>query len=295
MRSAYLGRVLGVWGLLVAAALVVVMSALAEPFDPESFGPGHDARAYWAAPLDEPYQPGSVGKESAYLYSPAFLVAMSPLRALPWPIFLGLWTSVLLAVLFWLARPLLFLPLILLTLPELWGGNISMLLAAAIVVGFAHPAAWAFALLTKVVPGVGVLWFAVRREWLKLAVSLAATALVIALTALLAPGLWRDWFALLLSSSDSSTVPGSVPVPLMWRLPLAVGVIVLAAHRGQAWLLPVGVLLAMPVLWWGSLSLLAACVALRRADIDERLEAFLWTLETRYGQRVEAQRASATP
>jgi hypothetical protein len=294
VRSAYLGRVVGVWGLLVAAALVVVMTALAEPFDPESFGPGHDARAYWAAPLDEPYQPGSVGQESAYLYSPAFLVAMSPLRALPWPIFLGLWTSVLLAVLFWLARPLLFLPLILLTLPELWGGNISMLLAAVIVVGFAHPAAWAFALLTKLVPGVGVLWFAVRREWLKLAVSLAATALVIALAALVAPRLWHDWLALLLSSSDSSTVPGSVPVPLMWRLPLAVVVIVVAARRDQAWLLPVGVLLAMPVLWWGSLSLLAACVALRRADIAERLEAFLWTLEARYGRRVEAQRASAT-
>jgi hypothetical protein len=294
VRSAYLGRVVGVWGLLVAAALVVVMTALAEPFDPESFGPGHDARAYWAAPLDEPYQPGSVGQESAYLYSPAFLVAMSPLRALPWPIFLGLWTSVLLAVLFWLARPLLFLPLILLTLPELWGGNISMLLAAVIVVGFAHPAAWAFALLTKLVPGVGVLWFAVRREWLKLAVSLAATALVIALAALVAPRLWHDWLALLLSSSDSSTVPGSVPVPLMWRLPLAVVVIVVAARRDQAWLLPVGVLLAMPVLWWGSLSLLAACVALRRADIEERLEAFLWTLEARYGRRVEAQRASAT-
>jgi hypothetical protein len=293
VRSTYLGRVLGVWGLLVAAALVVVMTALAEPFEPESFGPGHDARAYWAAPLDEPYQPGSVGQESAYLYSPAFLVAMSPLRALPWPIFVALWTSVLLAVLFWLARPLLFLPLILLTLPELWGGNISMLLAAVIVVGFAQPAAWAFALLTKVVPGVGVLWFAVRREWLKMAIALAATALVIALAALVAPGLWHDWLTLLLSSSDSSTVPGSVPVPLMWRLPLAVAIIVVAARRDQAWLLPVGVLLAMPVLWWGSLSLLAACVALRRVDIEDRLEAVLWALETRYGRRVEAQRASA--
>ncbi len=83
--SAYLRRVLTFWGLLVAVLLVVLMTALSEPFEPDGFGPGQDARAYWAAPLARPYEPGSVGHESAYLYSPAFLVAMSPLRALPWP------------------------------------------------------------------------------------------------------------------------------------------------------------------------------------------------------------------
>ena len=131
MGSLELRRLLGVWGVLVAAGLVVLMMALAEPFQPDSFGPGHDARAYWAAPLDDPYVPGSVGQESAYLYSPAFIWLLSPLRALSWPLFLGIWTAGLLAVLFWLARPLLFLPLLLLALPEIWGGNITILLAAA--------------------------------------------------------------------------------------------------------------------------------------------------------------------
>ena len=69
-------------------------------------------------PWTTPTSPASVGHESAYLYSPAFLVAMSPLRALPWPIFVGLWTAILLGVLYWLARPLLFLPLVVLALPE---------------------------------------------------------------------------------------------------------------------------------------------------------------------------------
>ena len=78
-----------------------------------------------------------MGHESAYLYSPAFLQALSPLRALPWPLFVGVWTIVLLAVLLWLAGPLLFVPLVrALPCPELWGGNITILLAAAIVVGF---------------------------------------------------------------------------------------------------------------------------------------------------------------
>ena len=294
MRSADLRRLLGVWGLLLAVLLVVLMTALAEPFEPDSFGPGHDARAYWTAPIDEPYEPGSVGHESAYLYSPAFLVALSPLRALPWPLFVGLWTAGLLAVLFWLARPLLFLPLLLLALPEIWGGNITILLAAAIVVGFSRPFAWAFPLLTKVIPGVGILWFGVRREWLKFGIAIAATVGIIAVTAVVTPGLWAEWFQLLLSSTGSSTVPGSVPIPLLARLPFAVAIIVYAAWRGERWLLPIAVLLAMPVIWWGSLALLTATVALKRDDIEDRFEAALAWLGEQRTRRLAAQRAAAS-
>ena len=294
MKSTYLHRVLAVWGVLVAIGLVVLMSALAEPFQPESFGPGHDARAYWAAPLDDPYVPGSVGQESAYLYSPAFLALLSPLRALPWPLFVGLWTSVLLIALFWLARPLLFLPLLLLALPEIWGGNITILLAAAIVLGFSRPFAWAFPLLTKVTPGVGVLWFAVRREWLNMGLAIAATVAVIAAVALFTPGLWAQWFQLLLSSTGSSTVPGSVPIPLIARLPVAMAVIASAAWRGERWLLPIGVLLAMPVIWWGSLALLTASVALKRDDIEARFDMLLTDLGERYDRRIEARAAASS-
>ena len=294
MKSTYLHRVLAVWGVLVAIGLVVLMSALAEPFQPESFGPGHDARAYWAAPLDDPYVPGSVGQESAYLYSPAFLALLSPLRALPWPLFLGLWTSVLLIALFWLARPLLFLPLLLLALPEIWGGNITILLAAAIVLGFSRPFAWAFPLLTKVTPGVGVLWFAVRREWLNMGLAIAATVAVIAAVALFTPGLWAQWFQLLSSSTGSSTVPGSVPIPLIARLPVAMAVIAFAAWRGERWLLPIGVLLAMPVIWWGSLALLTASVALKRDDIEARFDMLLTDLGERYDRRIEARAAASS-
>ena len=200
---------------------------------------------------------------------------MSPLRALPWPIFVGLWTAILLGVLYWLARPLLFLPLVVLALPEIWGGNITILLAAAIVIGLSRPAAWAFPLLTKVTPGLGLLWFGVRREWSSFVLALAATVAIIALTAIVTPGLWADWFALLASSTGSSTVPGSIPVPLLVRLPVAAAVIFYAARRGQPWLLPVGVLLAMPVIWWGSLVILAASVALRREEIEARFDRLL--------------------
>jgi hypothetical protein len=292
MSFDYLRRVLGVAGLVLAVLLVLLMTAMAEPFEPDSFGPGHDARAYWAAPLDDPYEPGSVGQESAYLYSPAFLVVLSPLRALPWPIFLGLWTAGLLAVLFWMARPLLFLPLLLLALPEIWGGNITILLAAAIVLGFSRSGAWAFPVLTKVTPGLGVLWFGVRREWFKFGMAVAATAAIIAVTALVTPGLWAEWFSLLTSSTGSSTVPGSVPIPLALRLPIAAAVIAYAAWKGKRWLLPIGVLLAMPVIWWGSLALLVACVALKRDEVEAWIEALLVGIQDRYHQRLAAQEAA---
>ena len=48
-------------------------------------------------------------------------------------------------------------------------------MAAAIALGFRYPAAWSFLLLTKVTPGIGLVWFAVRREWRPLAIALGFT------------------------------------------------------------------------------------------------------------------------
>ncbi len=63
---------------------------------------------------------------------------------------------------------------------DLLVGNIHLMLGAAIVLGFRYPAAWAFPILTKVTPGVGILWFAVRREWRPLFMAVAVTAAVAA-------------------------------------------------------------------------------------------------------------------
>jgi hypothetical protein len=124
--------------------------------------------------------------------------------------------------------------------------------------------------------------------------ALAATVAIIALTAIVTPGLWADWFALLTGSTGSSTVPGSIPIPLVLRLPLAAAVIVYAARKGQAWLLPVGILLAMPVIWWGSLVILAAAVALRREDIEARFDRLLAEVERRHLRRLSAERAAVS-
>jgi len=268
-------RPLTVLGIVLAVALVLAMGLTAEPFAPDGYGPGQDARAYWAVPMAAPYVAGSVGHESAYLYSPAFLQLLTPLRILPWAAFVVVWTVLLLLVLFWLSGPLLFGPLIVLAFPELWGGNITILIAAAVVIGFRFAGSWAFPILTKVTPGLGLLWLLVRREWRSLAVAGITTATVVVVSAILAPGLWREWVELLRSSTGSSTVPGSVPIPLLVRLPFAAAFIAWAAWRDRRWLLPAGVLLAMPVIWWGSFSLLAGCVALRRDDAERILVSWL--------------------
>ncbi len=276
-RFVRLERVL-VWaGILLAISLVVVMTLTAEPFQPDGYGPGQDARAYWAVPMAAPYAPGSVGHESAYLYSPAFLQALAPIRLLSWPVFLAIWTTFLLVVLRWLSGPLLFGPLIVLTFPELWGGNITVLLAAMIVVGFLRPGVWAFAILTKVTPALGLLWFAVRREWPALVEVTLVTGAIVAVSWLIAPTLWPEWMDLLASSTGSSTVSGSVPVPLVLRLPIAAIVIMWAALGNRRWALPIGVLLAMPVIWWGSFAILTASVALERDRIEARITRRLTT------------------
>lgn len=249
-------------GALVAATIWVVLTAFAEPYDWSVVGPGHDARPYWTAALDDPYRTSRVGRHDAYLYSPAFLQALEPLRALPWQAFLSAWTLILIAATLTIVGPFLLAPALLLVLPELVGGNISLLLALAIVAGFRWPAAWAFVLLTKVTPGVGLVWFAARREWRSLAIAVGATLVVAGLSWALAPSLWADWVGVLASNVGSPVTSGSFPFPFAVRLPAAVGLAMWGARTDRRWVLPIVAVLSLPVIWYGSLSLLIGVVPL---------------------------------
>ena len=256
-------------GLALAALVLVGIGWSAEPFMPDSFGPGHDARSYWVVSLDDPYAFGLVGEESAFPYSPAFLQALTPIRVLDWTPFLVVWTGLLMAALLVMVGPILFAPMLALTFIDLWGGNIHLLLGLAIVLGFRWPAAWAFTLLSKVTPGIGLLWFAARGEWRALGAAVGTAGVIGAISLGVAPDIWVDWFRFLEGSTGRSTVGHSVPVPLWVRLPLAAVVVVVAARSDRRWLLPVGVLMALPVIWWGSFAILAASVALERRRIEE--------------------------
>lgn len=241
---------------MVATVAYVLFIAVTRPWE------GGDAHAYWMARGDL-YSRATVGGVDAYLYSPAFAQLLVPLQALPWDAFHALWAAgtglLLVAMAGPLALPLAFAPPV---GQELWTLNVHLLMGAVIVVGFRYPAAWALILLTKVTPGIGLVWFAVRREWHHLGIALAATAAIVAVSFALAPDQWFAWVDALLSAGPATG--HLIPIPLAPRLVAAFLIVAWGAHTNRRWTVPIAVTLALPALWWAGLAILVACIPLRR-------------------------------
>jgi hypothetical protein len=232
-----------------------------------------DGHAYWAADPAHPYNFGGLFTQDAYFYSPVFTQLLGPLHALPWPMFAGLWTLVLSAVLVWLGGRwfgyVLIIPVVAI---ELAMGNIHILVAGAIVAGFRWPALWALVLLTKITPGVGLLWFAARREWRALALAFGVTAVLVAVSFLVAPSLWPDWIAVLQATQARET-RASTPfdfIPLPIRVAIAAGLVVWAARTERRWVVPVAATLALPVVYLNGLAMLVAAPYLWTQDRERR-------------------------
>ena len=273
-------------GIAVAGAVfVVAMVSFALRGDPLI---GYDAHAYYqAAALDDPYRAtinggfDAVGGLYEYKYPPPLAQVLHPLRMLgiSWPAFLGAWTALLLVSLGFMGRRwtlllLLFPPV----LGELWLGNLNILLGLAIVLGMRWPASWAFILLTKITPGIGLIWFAARREWRNLAIALVATVVVVGVSYVLAPWLWADFIEASKTQVDATVnVPRqAAPVALPLRLAVAAVLVFWAARTDRAWIVPIAAGLAVPFLWWNAFAVMVAAVPL-------------------YAWRPEARRTAPTP
>ena len=254
-------------GVVAAAALWGLIVVFSEPWG-RAWGTGQDARCYWQATLADPYLHSDWNDPIAYVYSPAFLQFVSPLTALPWQAFMAVWTGLLIGAVRFLTGPRLLAAGLLFpfTAMEVAGGNVSLLLAVAIVVGFRWPAAWSLVLLTKITPGIGLLWFAVRREWRSLFVALAATAAIVAVSAVLMPAAWRQWLDVVVANAGRGGTWASVPLPLLIRLPAAVVLVIWGARTDRRWTVPVASMLALPALWYGGLSMLLAVIPLPARD-----------------------------
>jgi glycosyl transferase family 87 len=251
-------------GVAVATIAWLAVVGFAEPFG-RLWGTGQDARCYWLPSLLDPYAESTWTNPIAYVYSPAFLQLISPLTRLPWQAFVAVWTAILLLAVRFLTGPRLLAAGVIFAAMELAGGNISLLLATAIVLGFRWPAAWAIVLLTKVTPGVGLLWFATRREWRSLAMALGATAAVIAGSALMLPNAWSEWTDVLIRNGGRDGTWAALPIALWIRMPIAMIVVIWGARTNRRWAVPVASLIALPAVWYGSLRMLLAIVALRDA------------------------------
>jgi hypothetical protein len=224
-----------------------------------------DAEAYWGFQLDDLYRGVQLGDQDAFLYSPVVAWLFLPFSALPYEVFYAILAAVNLAVLVWLIGPeLAAVSLFLVPVSnEVARGNIHLLLAAAIVVGFRYPASWAWVLLTKVTPGVGLLWFAFRREWRKLAWALGATAAILAVSFLVASDLWLRWFEMLAGNVES-TRPSVFEIPVLPRLAVAAVLVAIGVWRDRPAIVPVAAMLALPAIWVNSLAMLVAVIPLWR-------------------------------
>ena len=114
-------------------------------------------------------------------------------------------------------------------------------IVAAVLIGFRHPWAWAFVALTKVTPGVGMLWFAVRREWRNFAIAARCDAWPSPSASwLAAPDLWRA------VPRGAGVRTGRQHLADLVAPAAAALVVVWGARNDHRWALIVAVFLAMP-------------------------------------------------
>jgi len=259
---------LGLAGLAFAAYLFLVVAPRAGTF-------GFDAYAYWSVNPTDPYTVPA-GTFGAFTYTPIIARLCAPFSLLAWPTFLWLWTAVLVATVIWLGwRSALFVLAFPPVALELYHGNVHLLMAAAIALGFRYPVAWSFLLLTKVTPGIGLVWFAARREWRSLAIALGFTGALVALSVLVDRQLWVDWLneSILKTAGGAPLNQFSIPIPLLARLPLAALLVAWGGRTGRPWTVPVAATLGLPILWPSGLAILAALwpIAQRRPELEPRV------------------------
>lgn len=239
------------WALVPIQVMVTVDAV-------RTWGWGWDSHAYWLAAHNPDIYGTAPGTIDAFSYSPAFAQAIMPLAALPWPVFAAIWSTAAAAVLAWLLRPLGWpygLALWLWCSWEIVSGNIHWLFAVVAACGIRYPALWALPALTKITPGVGIVWFVVRRQWRQVAQWAFVTAAVVGLSFAANPQAWYDWFGFLASNVDATAgATGLVAqVPPVVRASLAALLVTWGGLTERRWTVPAATALAMPV--WGAAAL----------------------------------------
>jgi len=271
VRSEKLRRVRLPWLLLTAAVWMIAAACAVFFWGYLNQGVhGMDSGAYWLTAHRHDLYGAAPGSVDAYLYSPAFAALLWPVAQLPRHLFIDVWMLAEAVAFGWLLRPLRLrwgVPAFCLCMGEIVVGNIYSFLAVVAVVGARQPAAWALPLLTKITPGLGPVWFAVRREWRALAWSGAVTAGIAVVSFAVNPAGWFDWIRFLVDNAGGS----QFLLPL--RVAVAAALVAYAAVRRWTWVLPIAMLLANPMVLHSemALSLLAALPRLiRDATWDRR-------------------------
>jgi len=241
-----------------------------------------DAALFWNAGHSATYYGAVWSQTAGYIYPPplAQVVGM-----LPWPVFIVPWMLLIFGSLWyatrWLSGPIVLIGGVAWFVGGVEGplvsifafaavGNPQTVIAAAIVLGFKHPSAWAFVILTKIGLGIGVLWFAFRREWRKFGTAIGATAAIALVSFIVAPGSWIEFIQFAAANYATPSPVPIVPIPLFVRIPMALVVLLWAARTNRPWaVLVVSGWSALALYQWSYLTLWAAAVPML---VDARLK-----------------------
>ena len=227
-----------------------------------------DAWAYWSANPAALYPTGDDWRATNYVYSPAFELLAGVTRTIPFETFMAVYRALLLGIVVYLAGPFTLVVLVLFPVAsEVNAGNIQLLLAVAVIASFRWPAAWAFVILTKLTPGVGLLWFVLRRQWRHVAIALGVTGLITVATAIIWPDRWAGFIHLL--TAYAPPTPDPWYLPLWARLPFAVAILVIGAWRNWRWTVVAGSALALPIYWSISPSMLVGVLPYLRTAVGQ--------------------------
>jgi hypothetical protein len=150
-------------------------------------------------------------------------------------------------------------------------GNVQCLLVACIALGLRWPALWAIPLLTKVGPGVGILWFAFRGEWRNFGVGLGVALSIAAVTFVLDPGLWIRWVSFVAGNAGSPSPIAAIGfAPL--RFALAIALIGWGARTNRPWTVPFACGIASFALYeWSFVTIWLASLAMLTRPLNSSI------------------------
>jgi hypothetical protein len=244
------------WGLIALSCFMAPRALLTAALSP----PPDATYAYWTFRLGPDLYKQAAFTIAAHEYPPIFGQLIAPFTSLPWAEFQLLWITAQLALLLALVGPR-WLGVVLLLVPvqiALGSGNLTFVYIGVAVLGARYPAVWAIPLLTKVTPGIGLLWFVVRREWRNLAIALGVTGVLVAVSVATVPDEWGAWITWLRSNAGIQGIGNAMPVPLAIRLAATAVIVAWGAWRNQPWVLAVPLWIGQPTTWWSEIVILGA-------------------------------------
>jgi hypothetical protein len=216
--------------------------------------------AYWTFRIGPDLYDQPAFTVASHEYPPIFAQVISPFTALPWEAFQVLWLTSQIALLLLLVGPR-WLGVVLLLSPVqtvLGSGNLTFFYIVVALLGVRHPAVWAIPILTKITPGVGLLWFVVRGEWRHFALALGVTTALVLLSVATIPDAWLAWLHWLGANAGAQGVGNAMAVPLWARLAVTAVFVAWGAYRNQPWVLVVPLWIGQPTTWWSEIPILAA-------------------------------------